>query len=401
MAIMSPSPSATGRVLVGASIVLLALNLRVAVSSVGVVLDSLQSELGFSATAAGVLTTLPMLCFAAFGLATDALVRRVGLHRTTVLALVALAAGISLRVLADGPWLFFAMSFLALSGAAIGNVVLPPLAKVHFPDRIALLSALFGAALMGGATLGSVFSVPAAHTSGGWRLALGMWAVLTVVTLLPWLTMIRHDVKRSLAASDHPLPLGTVARSPLTWAMLVCFAAQSGGAYAQFGWFAAMLTDGGVAADTSGIMLGVITGVGIPMTLALPWLIRRWGETPALPVVFSALTVAGWLGVLLAPDAVPLLWAVTLGLGGGAFSWVLAMIGYRTTTAAGTTALSAMTQGPGYLAGAIVPFGIGLLHDLTGDWNLSLYVLIGTSVMIGVSGFFVTRSAPLESRLHH
>ncbi|RQN08391.1 MFS transporter [Aeromicrobium camelliae] len=399
MAMMSTSPSARGRVLVGASIILLALNLRVAVSSVGVVMDALQTDLGLSSTAAGLLTTLPMVCFAVFGLGTDAIVRHLGLHRTTVVALVAIASGVALRVLADGPWLFFAMSFLALSGAAIGNVVLPPLVKVHFPDRIGLLSALFGAALMGGATLGSTISVPVSHSDGGWRLALGMWAALAVITLLPWLRMLRHDVKRSLAASDHPLPLSVVARSPLTWAMLACFAAQSGGAYAQFGWFAAMLSDGGVAPDTAGFMLGVLTAVGIPMTLALPWLIRRWGETPALPVAFGVLTVAGWLGVLLAPDAAPVLWAVTLGLGGGAFSWVLAMIGYRTTTAAGTTALSAMTQGPGYLVGATAPFGTGLLHDVTGSWDAPLMVLIGAAVVIAVAGTFIARSAPLESRL--
>ncbi|WP_293786519.1 MFS transporter [uncultured Aeromicrobium sp.] len=396
---MSTSPSARGRILVGASIILLALNLRVAVSSVGVVMDALQSDLRLSATAAGFLTTLPMICFAVFGLATDAIVRRLGLHRTTVAALVAIASGIALRVLADGPWLFFTMSFLALSGAAIGNVVLPPLVKVHFPDRIGLLSSLFGAALMGGATLGSVISVPVSHSGGGWRLALGMWAALSVVTLLPWLRMLRHDVKNSLAASDDALPLRVVARSPLTWAMLVCFAAQSGGAYTQFGWFAAMLSDGGVAPDTAGFMLAVLTAVGIPMTLALPWLIRRWGTTPALPLVFGLVTVAGWLGVLFAPDTAPALWAVLLGLGGGAFSWVLAMVGYRTTSAAGTTALSAMTQGPGYLVGAIAPFGTGLLHDLTGSWTAPLIVLTTSAVMITIAGTFIARSAPLESRL--
>jgi len=391
-------PRSAGRLLVGASIILLALNLRAAVSSVGVTLETLQRDLGLNATAAGLLTTLPMICFAVFGLAADRIVQRIGLHRTTVLALAAVTVGLALRAAAGGPLLFFAMSFLALSGAAIGNVVLPPLVKTHFPDRIGLLSAMFGAALMTGATLGSMLSVPALAGPGGWRLALGMWAVLGAAAVLPWLRMVRHDVKTG-PNPGSTLPLRAVARSPLTWAMTVCFAAQSGSAYAQFGWFARILADGGVSEAMAGLMLAVLTGVGIPATLALPWFIDRWGRTPLLPAAFGLLTVAGWLGVLLAPAAVPALWAVLLGLGGCAFSWVLAMIGYRTVTAEGASALSALTQGPGYLAGAAGPFVTGLLHDLTGGWTASVIALILAGVFIAVSGTIIARSEPLEDRL--
>ncbi len=395
---MASMSTSRGRVLVGASIILLALNLRVAVGSVGVVMSSLQEDLGLSPTAAGLLTTLPMVCFAVFGLATDSIVRRIGLHRTTILALVAITIGLTLRAFADGPALFFAMSFLALSGAALGNVSLPPLVKVHFPDRIALMSALFGAALMGSGTVSSLVSVPVSQGPGGWRLAIGMWAALAVVTLLPWIRLIGHDVKTQISGSGG-LAVSAVLRSPLTWAMLLCFGAQSGGAYAQFGWFAQILTDGGVDPTTAGLMLSLLTAVGIPMTLALPWLIRRWGQTPILPVCFGSVTAIGWLGVLLAPSQVPALWAVFLGLGGGAFTWVLAMIGYRTTTPGGTTTLSAMTQGPGYLVGAVSPFFTGLLHDLTGGWNASLIMLACAGAIIAAAGTVIARSGPLESRI--
>ncbi|TSD63538.1 MFS transporter [Aeromicrobium piscarium] len=395
---MASMSTSRGRVLVGASIILLALNLRVAVGSVGVVMSSLQEDLGLSPTAAGLLTTLPMVCFAVFGLATDSIVRRIGLHRTVVLALIAITIGLALRAFADGPALFFAMSFLALSGAALGNVSLPPLVKVHFPDRIALMSALFGAALMGSGTISSLVSVPVSQGPGGWRLAVGMWAGLAAITLLPWLRLIGHDVKTKIGGAGG-LPASAVIRSPLTWAMLLCFGAQSGGAYAQFGWFAQILADGGVDATTAGLMLSLLTAVGMPMTLALPWLIRRWGQTPLLPLCFGGVTTMGWLGVLVAPSQAPAAWAVLLGLGGGAFTWVLAMIGYRTRTAAGTSTLSAMTQGPGYLVGAISPFFTGLLHDLTGSWNASLIMLACAGVIIAITGTYIARSGPLESRI--
>ncbi|MGJ9413058.1 CynX/NimT family MFS transporter [Aeromicrobium sp. CF4.19] len=390
--------STGGRWLTGMAIVLLALNLRTAVGSIGVVLTSVQDDLGLSPTAAGVLTTLPMLCFALVGLSTGTIVRRVGLHRTTALALVLVGLGLVLRATLEAPAAFFLTSVVALSGAAIGNVVLPPLAKTHFPDRVPLMSALYGAALIGSGSLTSTFTVPVADGFDSWRVGIGAWAVLAVVALLPWLTMLRHDVHASIRPTDR-LPTSRVARSPLTWALVLCFAAQSGGAYAQFGWFASILADAGVDDATAGAMLGLLTGVGIPLTLCLPWLIGRWGGTSVLPLAFGLLTACGWVGLVVLPAQAPALWAVLLGLGGGAFTWCLTMIGQRTRTTAGTTALSTLTQGPGYLLGGLAPFGTGFLHDLTGSWTVPLLVLATLGVVIAVAGAYADRSAPLEDTL--
>src|SRR5699024_11632885 len=84
-----PKKSLPGRVLVAVAIVLLALNLRVAVSSVGVLLEAVQDGLGMSPSVAGILTTLPVICFAVAGVSTNAIVLRVGLHITTLVCLVA------------------------------------------------------------------------------------------------------------------------------------------------------------------------------------------------------------------------------------------------------------------------------------------------------------------------
>lgn len=377
---------------------LLALNLRSAVGSVGVLLSSIADDLGLSATTAGVLTTLPMVCFAVVGLSTGAVVRRIGLHRTTALALILVLVGLATRAVADSPAVFFVTSVLALGGAAMGNVVLPPLARTHFPDRIAAISALYGAALIASGTLSSSLSVPAAEAFGSWRVGVGLWAALALLALLPWLTMLSHDVRTSPAPPDR-LATGTVLRSPLTWALVVCFAAQSGGAYAQFGWFASILVDDGTSPAAAGALLGLLTGVGIPLTLCLPWLIARLDGTGVLPATFGLLTVAGWTGLMVAPGAAAALWAVLLGLGSGAFTWCLTMIGQRTRTTAGTTALSGLVQGPGYLLGGLVPFATGAVHDVTGSWTPPLVGLAALGAIIAVAGSFVDRSAPLEERL--
>ncbi|MGA9102606.1 MAG: MFS transporter, partial [Aeromicrobium sp.] len=183
-------PAPDRRLLVGAAIVLLALNLRVAVGSVGVVLDALRADLGMSLGAAGVLTTLPVLSFAFFGSGSHGVVRSIGLHRTTAVLLAVTATGLALRAVVDSTAPFLLLSVVSLAGAAVGNVILPALAKVHFPDRIPLISSLYGAALMTGAALGSVVTVPMADAFGGWRFGIGAWSLLALVTLLPWLRFL-------------------------------------------------------------------------------------------------------------------------------------------------------------------------------------------------------------------
>lgn len=391
------SPPRHGRLLVGTAIVLLALNLRVAVGSVGVVLDALRGDLGMSATVAGILTTLPVLCFAFFGSASHGVVRRIGLHRTTSLLLAVTASGLALRAVVDSAALFLVLSVVSLAGAAVGNIILPALTKVHFPDRLALVSSLYGAALMTGAALGSVLTVPVSDAFGTWRAGVGSWALLALVSLLPWLRFLGHDLHVDPATSR--LTMRGLVHSPLAWATALCFGAQSAQAYAQFGWFPAILHDGGLSTGAAGAMQGLLSAVGIPMTLALPALIRWAGPRPLLPWGFAVVTMAGWSGVLIAPAALPWLWAVLLGIGGTAFTWTLTMIGRRTRQPDGTAALSGFAQSIGYVIAGLGPLGTGLLHDATGTWTVPVAVLLVAALPIGVFGAWVNRERFLEDEI--
>ena len=392
-----PTPDRSGRLLVGTAIVLLALNLRVAVGSVGVVLDALRADLGMSIGAAGVLTTLPVLSFAFFGSGSHGVVRAIGLHRTTALLLAVTASGLALRAVVDSTGPFLVLSVVSLAGAAVGNVILPVLTKVHFPDRIPLISSLYGAALMTGAALGSIVTVPVADAFGDWRHGVGAWSLLAVITLLPWLRFLGHDLHVDPDASR--LRMTALLRSRLAWATALCFGSQSAQAYAQFGWFPAILHDGGLSPGLAGAMQGLLSAVGIPMTLALPALITWAGSRPLLPWLFATVTTAGWAGVLAAPSTVPWLWAVLLGIGGCAFTWTLTMIGRRSRTPDGTAALSAFAQSIGYVIAGLGPLGTGLLHDATGTWGVPVAVLMVSGLLIGVFGTLVNRGTMLEDGL--
>lgn len=382
----------------GVAIVLLAVNLRPAVGSIGVVLDALRGDLGMSVTAAGLLTTLPVLCFAAAGIAAHGVIARLGLHVTTVLVLSLTVTGIAVRSVVDSPALFLVFSVVALSGCAIGNILLPPLAKRHFPHHVPGISAAYGAALMAGGAISSFTTVPLASAFGDWRWGTAAWAAPALLALLLWLPYLRESVHVDPLA-DVRFRLRDLARSRLAWAMTLLFGVQSAQAYAQFGWMPAILVDAGLSDSYAGAMVGLLGAVGVPLTLSLPYLMKRVGDRAWLPWAFSLVTVLGWLGLMLSPEAAPWLWAVLLGLGGGAFTWTLTMIGRRARTPGGTAVLSSFVQGIGYGISAIGPFGTGLLHDVTGDWFASISLMIGLAALIAVFGTMVARPAYLEDTL--
>ena len=391
------APTRGGRLLVLVCIVALALNLRVAVGSLGVLIPEVRDHLGLSLAVTGLLTTLPVLCFSLFGAGTNSIVRVVGIHRTALLGLFVITTGLLIRSIATDGAVFVLFTTVALAGSAIGNVILPPLAKLHFPDHLGAVSAAYGASLMAGATIGSAITVPLSHLLGGWRGGLAIWAALSAMTFLLWLSLSRHDVK--VETSTKAYGMLVTARSPLAWIMAAFFGIQSAQAYVQFGWLPEILTDAGMSDGRAGLMLGILSSIGIPMTLALPRVMARIGDRPVLPVVFGLVSFIGWMGVLLAPTTFTILWMVLLGMGGTAFTWVLTMMGRKTRSPDGTGALSGFVQPVGYLIAAAGPFGMGLLHDSSGSWDVGIIVMSALALSMIVLGALMWRWHSFEETI--
>lgn len=385
------------RLLVVVGIVVLAFNLRPAAVSVGPVLPEVRAGLGMTPTVAGVLTTLPVLAFATVGAAAPVLARRAGVHRVTLAALGAVVAGLGLRAVVDSPLPFLALSVVGLSGMATANVLLPSLVKLHFPQRVGLLTSLYTTSLAVGLTMASALTVPVSEGLGSWRWGLGAWAVTALVAAVPWLGLLRHDLAPD--EQPHTVTLAQVARTRLGWAMAVLFGLQSLQAYSIFGWLPQVYRDAGFAPGTAGLLLGVVTGMSIPLSFLLPSVAARMRHQGALVTALTACYPLGYLGLVLAPVAGAWVWAVLVGVGASVFPVVLTLIGLRSRTPGGTAALSGFTQSVGYLIAATGPFGVGLLYDVAGSWTPPLLVLAGLAVpQIGL-GLLASRARFVEDEL--
>lgn len=396
-----PSPDRS-RLFLLCGLLLLAFNLRPAAVSVGPVLAEVRSGLAMSATTAGLLTSLPVLAFACFGAVAPALARRLGVHRVTLLALLSLVLGLFARAVVAGSWPFLGLSMLALAGMAMANVLLPSLVKLHFPDRIGRVTSLYTGALAIGLTAALTLTVPlsggGAGGGDGWRVGLGAWAVLALLAALPWLSLAGHD--RTLDPEPHDVRLVDVARTRLGLAMALFFGLQSMHAYAIFGWFAQLWRDKGYSPTTAGLLVGLVAGTSIPLSLWLPAVVARSHHQRGIMLAVMACYPAAYVGLMVAPHDLALLWAVVAGTATCTFPLILTLIGLRARTSSGTAALSGFTQSAGYLLAAVGPFTVGALYDATGGWTWPLWFLVVLTVPQLAVGAYVARPAYVEDQLN-
>jgi CP family cyanate transporter-like MFS transporter len=395
--VSSPTRSRLQGALVVVGIVVLAFNLRPAAVSVGPVLGDISDGLHMTGAETGLLTSLPVLAFAVFGALAPRLARLIGLHRVTLLALLCVVGGLAGRAAVSSVPVFLLLSLLALAGMATANVLLPSLVKLHFPDRVGLMTSIYSTALAIGLTSASVLTVPISEAGDGWRTGLLAWAFLAGIAALPWLLLVAHDRKPEEAAGR--VGLLDVARTRLGWMMALFFGLQSLQAYSIFGWFAQLYRDAGFSAHTAGLLLGVITGVSIPLSFLIPALVVRSTNQSILMCAVMACYPIGYVGLILAPHSGALAWAILVGVGTTTFPLILTLIGLRAHTSAGTAALSGFTQSTGYLIAGIGPFAVGVLHDGSGGWTVPLIVLLVLVIPQLVVGLAVSRPAYVEDEL--
>lgn len=391
----APAARTRGTALVLAGILLVALNLRIAITSLGALLEEVRTGLHLSGAMAGVVTTMPTIAFAAFGALAPWLVRRFTAGRVVVAAMVALVAGEVVRVATGSTVVFIATSALALAGIAVANILLPLLVRQHFPTRTGLVTGAYTVSLTAGASVAAASAVPIADAFGSWRAGLGAWSVLAVIAVLPWLPVIL----RRGGAHATPAPLtGRVrpARTRVGWAMAIYFGTQALSGYATMGWLAQLFRDSGYRPQTAGLLLAGVTAVGIPVALVMPALAVRLRRLTPLVLALSAMMIASYIGLILAPHGGAAAWVVLLSIGQGAFPLALVMIGLRARTPEGTVALSAFTQSLGYLIAALGPLVVGTLYEITGGWNIPIGFLIAAALVQTVAGLAVARPRFVE-----
>lgn len=399
-----PIPQATatsrGLLLIGTAIVLTGLNLRTAVTSIGPVLQEIEEGLDISSGLAGVVTTMPVLCFAAIGFAGPALSARFRDSHVLAGALLAMAAGVVLRAVAGTFWLFLAGTALAMVGGALGNVLLPSLVKRYFPHRTGALVGAYSTAMAAGATVAAVSTAPIAAAVGedGWRWGLGVWAAGALLAVLPWLAVpARPGSSRS---SHATVRLRDLRHSRMAIVLMVFFGVQGLEAYVIIGWTASYLRDMGLSAATAGLLLGLNQVIGIPLSAVVPAVTVRPRMQRVLLLVFIACYAIGWAGLWMSPRGLPWVWMSSLAVAMASFPMVLTLLGLRARTPETTAALSTFVQSWGYLIAGAGPLLVGVLLGATGSYVPMFVIALAGVVVLTATGWMIMRERHVDDEVN-
>ncbi|WP_214323263.1 CynX/NimT family MFS transporter [Nonomuraea sediminis] len=372
-----------------AGFVLAALNLRPAIAGLSPLLDEIMRDVGLTPAGGGAITTVMIVCLGVFGPLAPVLARRIGLDRTLLVGLVVLAIGITLRAF-DGVLALYGGAAVAATAIAVMNVSMPGLVKQHFPSRASLFTGLYSACAATGAATASALMIPLERATGyGWRGVTALVAVPAVVAALVWLP---QALGRQAGGQNGPRPFGMVLRNRVTWYVTGLMGLQSLTFYVILAWLPTIFLEAGIPADQAGYLLSMTTLVQVVATFVVPVLAGRRRAQSGYVAAAVGFTMAGYLGLLLAPASMPWLWMIVLGVGqGAAFGLALLLITLRAPDPAAVTALSAVAQSVGYVLAALGPVLFGALRQASGGWSVPLLTGLGILVVQLTVGWLAGR----------
>jgi CP family cyanate transporter-like MFS transporter len=373
----APPPHALAHpIFIAIGLMAVAFNLRPALSSVAPLLPQIREDTGLTATLAGVLTTVPVLCLGLFGPLGPRMTRRYGAEMGVLVFLVVLAAGLALRGTGSLPALF---AGTILSGIGIGviGVVVPGIVKRDFPNHPGLMTGLYTMVLCFGGALGAGLTVPLQSVVGsGWAPPLMVWSLPAIAAILVWLPQVhvqRHHARAAPRGGARAL-----WRDPLAWAVTGFMGLQSSLAYIIFGWLPVALQDRGLTARDAGFLASASVMAQAVTSLIVPSLAARRPDQRLWVAVVVGASAVGFVALMLGPLTLAWPSAIVLGFGcGGNFGLGITLIVLRSRDPHAAAQLSAMAQSVGYCLASLGPLAVGLAHDWTHGWTLPTALYTG------------------------
>ncbi|MCU0093254.1 cyanate transporter [Pseudomonas koreensis] len=357
-------------------IILVALNLRPSMAAVGPLLSAIRGDMALSFSLAALLTLLPVMAMGLamfFGMAVS---QRLGEQRTVLLSLLIIGAATLSRLFLDSAGGLIASAVLAGIGIALIQALMPALIKSRFPDNVALCMGLYVTSIMGGAALAASFAPWVMMQTGNWRAGLAVWAFLALLAIPVWWA----------SRDTSPDTIRTVVRkesfftNSRAWLLAIFFGLGTASYTCVLAWLAPYYVEKGWSEQNAGLMLGFLTAMEVISGLVVPAIANRNRDRRLVLGALLGLIIAGFLGLILSPQHLSLLWPCLLGLGiGGLFPMSLIVSLDHLDEPQRAGGLTAFVQGIGYLIAGLSPLMAGVVRDQLGSFEWAWWSL--TAVM--------------------
>ncbi|MDT2781917.1 CynX/NimT family MFS transporter [Vagococcus fluvialis] len=362
-------------------IIMIATNLRAPITSVGPLVGTITNSLNLTGAQAGLITTLPLIAFAIISPIAPKLARKFGTETTILGALILIILGLSIRYLPSISTLFLGTAILGC-GIAVGNVLIPSIVKQEFQNQSGLVTGIYSVSMNLTGAIASGVSMPLIEKLGWtWNQAFSLWIILAALALLAWLPQLKN--KKATPEVNVVDTNNSIWHSSLAWSVSLFMGIQSFIFYVLVAWLPEMLISQGIPSSKSGGMLSLLQLTLLPTTFIIPIIAEKRPNQKSLVVISFTLFTLGISGLMFSSLAVISLSIIAIGIAGGiAFSLSMMFFNLRTSTPKEAADLSGMAQSIGYILAAVGPFLFGLLHDLTNNWQSSLFLLIGMTIIL-------------------
>ena len=370
------TPHKKKRFLLLAAILLVAINLRPSLASIGPLIDDIRTSTGLSNLLLGLLTTLPLIAFGIVSMLAPIFTKKFGIGRVLLSALLLLTIGILIRSLDWLPALYLGTFLLGIA-IAFGNVLLPTLTKQNFPSNAGIITSLYSSTMAIGASLAAGISVPLAHQFNlGWQGSLRVWAGLSFLAFCVWIPQ-SWRLKKANSDRNYLQSMKNIMRQKLAWKVALFMGLQSFTFYVILAWLPTLLIDRGYNDESAGWMLALSQATGIFGSLAIPYIAGKQTDQRAVIAYLIVLEVLSLFGLLIPGFAPAFIWIGIIGFVlGGTFGLALLFLVLRSSDTETATELSGVAQSVGYIVAATGPILIGSLFDYTGSWNYPIIALI-------------------------
>ncbi|MFD5019128.1 CynX/NimT family MFS transporter [Paenibacillus sp. NPDC058367] len=380
-------------ILLISGIVLVAFNLRPAITSVGPLVGIIQEDVGLAHWSAGLLMSIPLISFAVMSSLVPRIAARLSNEKTLLLGLVILLVGICIRSISMTLFIFVGTLLIGV-GIAIGNVLLPVVVKEKFPQKFGLMTSIYSTSMGLFASLASGISIPLAHgLKLGWDGALIVWGIPTIIAIVVWVLLIRLNPAKDNAVKSVRISAKQIWRSPLAWKIALFMGFQSSLFYITMSWLPEILYNYGISRGTAGWLLSFTQIVGVPVSFLVPILAGRLRSQVWIAFALGMCSIVGYGGLWMGSSyPIMILSIILIGIAlGGNFPLALSYIGIRARNGNQAAELSGMAQSTGYMLAAIGPILIGYLYDMTQVWTIPLITLIVISGVVTTFGMLSGR----------
>ena len=381
-------------------VILISCNLRAPITGAGSLISIISDDFLLSSGAAGMLTTLPLLAFAAVSPIVGSFSGKIGAGKLFIISIAVLITGIIIRSTL-GEWGLFLGTLLLGMAIAVGNVMLPAVIKSKFPDRIEAMTSLYTVIMQIVAAVATAVGVPLSAVFG-WRAALGLWAFTAAAALVVCNVnrdMSIRDISSRPAELDGRPADRDLYSAPMTWWITFYMGVQSMMFYSFVAWLSPMLQSRGYGDEAAGYMLTVYVIMGMAGSAALSFIMKRNKSQSTTGVMLGSLYLLGMICMLLSPYLTGLLLPGIIVCGfcsGTCISFSMALFGLHTSDGESASRLSGLAQSVGYLVAAVGPVVLGKIFDITQSWNIPLVILTAAAVFLIAAGSVVGRDEIIQ-----